>query len=57
MIIIKERQKEREEEVTGQWYTEDAMVKDLKYSKLLGGEGLRAFLAQGFDQQGQELLQ
>ena len=33
--MIKEQAKEREEQVTGGWYTKEAMAKDLGYSKQL----------------------
>ena len=36
MVLVKEQAKEREEQVTGGWYTKEAMSKDLGYSKHLG---------------------
>ena len=36
IIIIRERKKEREEELHGAWYTEERMKKELGYSPFLG---------------------
>lgn len=36
MVLIKEQQREREEEVVGGWYLEDDLATKLKYSKRLG---------------------
>lgn len=35
MIYVKERLKEREEEIEGGWYTEERMASELKYSASL----------------------
>ena len=36
IVIIRERKKEREEELHGAWYTEERMKRDLNYSAYLG---------------------